>query len=452
MKKDHHLLAEILASLLLLVGLTTWQSAAANAQSAWEVDRQVEEAIHAENWAKVAELLDSVNIQTPSPVLRLIKGHATLALNRNNESLCLFSSISSEGELRKWEEWTQELANKYQRSAIAYYFGGDASARLEKWEEALTSFNQALELHPNHPMVLNARGVTHAAKGEFDPAREDFKKASETAPPLAEIFASWGTYILQRKTDAQIALERFDRALKISPDYVLALNGRGSARILRQDWDTALSDLKEAKTQATGCLSGIEGVVDLNLASLTDKRNEEVSTMLAIAPGFSLQEKLSTLDRMTPPQRQAAFDVLNNARNFNGNIQGGFLNPSKTELGVSGGIKGSIVGPRPFLEGKTSATWNWSGKAKYNHGQQTGLMDAMSERYGITQANPINNLKAFGKQHMLPGGKYGKLTSPKGWSSREIGEKPVDTGNWNVFTLYGLLYKIKSDTTHLKEK
>jgi tetratricopeptide (TPR) repeat protein len=418
------------------------------AQNTWATNPQLVSALLKEDWQEVVTLLEVVN--TPPPALGLVKAHALLALNRNNESLCLFLRFSTTGDLVAWQQWVETFARQHPRAAVAHYFRGDALARLERWEAALKAFHTALELHPRHALTLHGRGIVHASLGALDNAREDFREASKTntGSRLAELFASQGTYILQRRTDATVALKWFEQALKLSPEYVLALNGRGSARVLLQDWDGAIPDLQAAKTQTLGCLSELAAVVDLNIAMLIDEQNKAISQALTqvagIDPGFSLEEKIRTLDAMPPVQRQRAYDVLNNAAQFNRGMQGGLFQPSKTELGLSGGVKGSIVGPQPYVEGKLSSAWDWGSKAKFNEHHQTQLMDNMQQRYGITQANPIGNFKAWASQHLLPGGDYGKLSSPKGVSSREIGAKPIDTGEWNVFTLYGLAYKVKA--------
>lgn len=426
-----------------------------NAQKIQVVDKQIAQAVYAEDWTKVIELLGSVDNQTPSPVHRMIKGHADLALNRNNESLCLFLSVSSEDDIRRWAEWSQDFLKKNPKSVIAYYFMGDALARQELWDEALKAFNKAIEINPKNAMVLNARGVVYAAKGEWDDARNDFKEAIEVNPSFAETYASRGTFILQRKTDAKIALDWFDRALEISPDYVLALNGRGGVKNLLQEWDMAVPDFEKAKKLTTGCLSEIAGVVDLNFALLVDERNKAVSIMLSqlggVDPGMSIDEKITMMDTWTPSQRQTGFDLLNNANNFNSKVQGGFWNPTKTEIGISAGFKGSIIGPQPFLKGEISVTKDWTTTAKFNQSHQIESMSIMSNRYGITRPNPISDMKAWVQQHM-PGMDYGKLTKPRGVSSREIGDRPVDTGNWNVFTLYGLLYKMKPNAISPEDK
>lgn len=92
----------------------------------------VEDAVLTEDWVKVSDLLTSVDTQTPFPVLRLIKAHAYLALNRNNESQCLFLSVSSEDELKQWQKWSNDFVTQNSQKAIAHYFKGDSLARFRQ--------------------------------------------------------------------------------------------------------------------------------------------------------------------------------------------------------------------------------------------------------------------------------------------------------------------------------
>ncbi len=433
--------AGALLALLLALG-----PAAAPAQIA-ETDAHLQSAVLSEDWAKLTELLVSVDSRTRSAVLRLVKAHACLALNRNNESLCLFLSASSDDDCEQWREWTQLLARDHADSVVAQYLQGDASARARKWDDALTSFDAALQRDQRHPLVLNARGVARAVIGRWNGARHDLVAATRAKETFAEAHASLGTYIIQRKTDATKARECFERSLRCSPDYVLALNGRGSCNVLVQNWEAASADLATASKCTTDCLSDLTPVVAMNLAVLADERNEYVARVLAtvagIEPGFSLDEKLRIFQSLPPEARQKAVDILNNATEFNRNRLGNLFTPDRIDLGLKLGIKGSVIGPIPFAEGNGLATWDLRAKSQFNLGQQSDLMHAIQDQFAL-KPNPINNLDAWANQHLLPGGDYGKLTSPKGWSSREIGEKPTDMGEWNVVTLYGLIYAVEA--------
>jgi tetratricopeptide (TPR) repeat protein len=334
-------LIRIFLTLLWLIILFVLQFTIVNATSIAPVDKTVEDAILAENWTKVASLLDSVNPQTPPPVLRLIKGHACLALNRNNESLCLFLSASSENDLKEWEKWSQYFEKTHPEKAISHYFRGDALARLEKWEEALTSFNKALELNPKHALVLNARGVAYAGKGKLDLARNDFDKAIKINQAFADPYSNLGARFIQMKDGAEGAIRAFNKALKISPDFALALHGRGLVKWVLRDFRKAEEDLQNAVEQG-GC--GIELMAENEIrieAYLAGVRKEEVKGKIGeivaeLKSGMYLHKSFSTMsqDRLmdwAANQFSHAYDL---------SAKGGFMSGFRERINANQGVNG----------------------------------------------------------------------------------------------------------------
>ena len=270
----------VLSILFLLVLPFVFHPTTSNARPAPVLIEVVEEAALAGNWADVSELLASVDTETPSPVLRLIKAHSCLALNRNNESLCLFLSASSDEDLKTWGDWTRAFVEKNPKSAVAYYFRGDALARLEQWDSALKAFNRALEFYPNHPLALNARGTVYSAIGKWDHALVDLKKATIARDSLADAHASLGAMWIQRREGAEGALESFNRALALSPDFVLAYNGIACAKYVLGRWEEANKDMADAGKYFT-CRHSVLPILSHNLAVLT------ISAKRAQFPCFS---------------------------------------------------------------------------------------------------------------------------------------------------------------------
>jgi len=438
----------ILATVALFAWGLLWTPARCSAQSAAApLDHALEAALLAETWPQVATLLKDVTPRTPSPVLRLLKGHACLAVNRNNESLCLFLSLNADNDKEAWLAWAKDFAGRHPQNPTAHYLHGDALARLTKWDQSLEAFNKSLKINKHYALSLHGKGVVHAALWQLEPARENLREATKISTSCAEFYNSYATYILQRKTDPQKALKWFERALKISPHYILSLNGIGSSKTLLREWDEASTDLATAMSLAKGCLGEMKELINLNIYTLNGERNKAMDRLLTkiagIKPGMSVEEKISILDKMSPNDRQKTFDVLKNAADYNRGKMGSFLTPA-VEVGIKGGLKGSVLGPQPYIEGEITGKFDTKKPAEYNLGQQEQLMKTMGDRYGISGANKISILGALGKQHILPGSQYGPITNPKGVSTREISEDSLQTRNWNVFAVYGLLYKIKT--------
>ena len=90
-----------------------------------QVEEQIKNTIFAkdwkENWDTIAKLCGSNEQLESSPVLRAIKGHACLALNRNNESLLLFLSVNDDEDTKAWYQWSSEFVNKNPSNHVTHY-------------------------------------------------------------------------------------------------------------------------------------------------------------------------------------------------------------------------------------------------------------------------------------------------------------------------------------------
>lgn len=218
----------------------------------------IKPALLAENWQAVSEACTRFdpNIAALPPVLRIIQGHAYLALNQNNQSLVYLLSVSKKSDRLKWNDWATCFAEAYPENATALYLQGDARARLRRWEEAVTSYTEALH-HTRTPlaraMVLNARGVAYAKLNRFEQAHDDLGLACETAPRFVDAYCSLGT-LLVLKEAAEGAEQMFEKGLALSVEPqgpeapALALNGLACAQYGLCRWEQAGQSL-DAATQ-----------------------------------------------------------------------------------------------------------------------------------------------------------------------------------------------------------
>jgi tetratricopeptide (TPR) repeat protein len=206
----------------------------------------LEQAILAEDWEMVVLLLPKeAEPNLPAP-LRLVKAHACLAMNRNDESLRLFVSTTSKEDLKKWDEWTTDLRNSHPDNPISGYLRGDALARLQRPSEAAEIFSASLKTSPNHALLLNARGVAYCGIRQFEKALEDITKATAIAPSFVDAHLSLGSLWIQWGNGPEGALEAFNKVLAMSPDCALAVNGKGCALSVTGHLKEGLADLKSA--------------------------------------------------------------------------------------------------------------------------------------------------------------------------------------------------------------
>jgi tetratricopeptide (TPR) repeat protein len=89
---------------------------------------------------------------------------------------------------------------------------------LERYEDAVTSFDKALEFQPNSPKVWDKRGYTLVMLGEDDQAIISFDKALEIKSDYpSAYYHKAACYALQRKVE--LALENLQKAMEFNPSY-----------------------------------------------------------------------------------------------------------------------------------------------------------------------------------------------------------------------------------------
>jgi tetratricopeptide (TPR) repeat protein/uncharacterized membrane protein YgcG len=247
--------------------------------------------ILAEDWTALAD-----HPAAPTP----LQAHALRALNRNNESLHRFLIGSSPEGLQDWLRWTDDFAARRGDLALAHYFKGDALARLERWDEAISEFQLALGQAPHQPLVLSALGVAFAGKGDFDQALVALTRAGRSGASLADAHAGLGALWIQFSRGPKGALEALDRALKISPDFAVALYLRGCLKSLLGRFDEARSDLERAMDKA----GPLADLLRANFQELTRRITGEEETRQALArgenPGVVIDRHLTDIGRQGP--------------------------------------------------------------------------------------------------------------------------------------------------------
>lgn len=302
MKSIYPNIAFRIAFLILI--LTVQSSLAAESQNAMDpgVSPKLEKAIIAERWDTVSDLLKNVTPKTPSPVLRLIKGHAQLAQNWNNESVCLFLSASNPDDIKEWDEWTSKFEKLHDGVLVGRYLRGDALARLGAWDGAEAAFRAVLvpDKNPKHVLSLNALGLVHAARQDWDGALVEFTMASKLRPDFADATASLGAYWVQKKDGAQGALKALDKAIKSSRDtFALARYGRGNILMVLGKFDQAAKDFNEALNSCELLQAQVRSniIAMLERIQKTEEEQNQLVAELEQNPGTAIETRFIEICR-----------------------------------------------------------------------------------------------------------------------------------------------------------
>jgi len=272
--------------------------------------------LEARDWRSLAAEIESREGRIESPVERALLGHACLALNRNEDSLCAFLLIFGDADTRGWLAWADAFAAQRPHLALASYFKGDALARRSDWNGAVSAYDQAIALDEKLALAFNARGVARVRQGKDREALKDFQQAYKLDPSFADARASLAVFWLHRK-GAKGALQAAEEALKQAPELTLARVSKGCAQFLDGD---------EAKARDTfaGAIKGC-GAAFLARHNMAQVLAFESSILAGTdaKPGSTLTSSQllsltrSQIDRMSPAQRQSTLNQLDWGHKWN---------------------------------------------------------------------------------------------------------------------------------------
>jgi tetratricopeptide (TPR) repeat protein len=118
-------------------------------------------------------------------------------------------------------------------------------------DEALSHFQQAARLKPNHADVYSNLGVALDDKGQTDEAIRQFEKALQLRPNHADAHYNLGN-ALAKQGHADDAIRQFQEALRLKPDKADARNNLGLALARQGQTDAAIQQFQEALRLSPG--------------------------------------------------------------------------------------------------------------------------------------------------------------------------------------------------------
>lgn len=207
--------------------------------AAFGATSSIEHALQAGQWSQLLALLGTP--QRGEPAWRqFLRGHAALALNRNDESVRSFLNGARPDAIGDWQKWATEYLQRHPGDSMAWYLRGDAHARGEAWSDAVDAFTKALKINESNALAWNARGVVHALKGRWGLAGNDFSAAMAKAPDFADACANTGiAYVLQSVGRKDALATTFGEANRKSRQFAIAKLGAASLQFGIGDWQQA---------------------------------------------------------------------------------------------------------------------------------------------------------------------------------------------------------------------
>ena len=126
-----------------------------------------------------------------------------------------------------------------------YTGDGFKHLKLKDYQEALTAFNQALQVNQNDALAYIGRGTARYQLRDKKAAITDFNQALKINPNLALAYAGRGA-VRYDLGDKQGAIADFNQALKLHPDFAEVYRSRGAIRYLLGDKKGSIDDMKKA--------------------------------------------------------------------------------------------------------------------------------------------------------------------------------------------------------------
>ena len=107
------------------------------------------------------------------------------------------------------EKFPQERKSLYKLKSFTYYTMG-------KDVELIKTLDEALDLYPDSPGLLNNISILLSNIGRYDEAIESIEKAIELDPLDANLYDTYGE-ILMNSENYEVAIEKFTQALEVNP-------------------------------------------------------------------------------------------------------------------------------------------------------------------------------------------------------------------------------------------
>ncbi|MCA2716855.1 serine protease [Microcystis sp. M169S2] len=163
------------------------------------------------------------------------KGLALGALDKDQPAIeALQQAINT---LPKGEDLKEFHSSILQQQSVVYRF-------LENYEQALTVINQAISLFPNNPKSYIIKWLVLYDLKRYDEGLDTITQAINRAPRAFWYAIRGSNYSLQKKYE--LALDDFNKAMKLNPNLAMAYFGRGELYYYQQKYELALADWNKA--------------------------------------------------------------------------------------------------------------------------------------------------------------------------------------------------------------
>ncbi|MDJ0690099.1 MAG: tetratricopeptide repeat protein [Xenococcaceae cyanobacterium MO_188.B32] len=190
-----------------------------------------EDALAAYNKAQVMEPLD--------PKLWQNKALALQYLGRPQEANRVYQEA-----VRTYDKVLKQKPN----NTIAWIDRGNVLSKLRRTEEAVASYQQAIKIKPDSHLAWVGKGNALFTLGRHQEALYALEKALEIKPDSYLTWHNKGSLLRDGLKDVLAAVNSYDRAIALNPNFYPAWRDRGFALIQNKQYSEAIKSFRRAFT------------------------------------------------------------------------------------------------------------------------------------------------------------------------------------------------------------
>ncbi len=266
----------------------------------------------------------------PSPQILLNYGLILNALDRHQEAV---------------DSFDQALKQK-SKFAEAHNNRGAALSALQRDEEALESLRRAIAIKPDYAEAHYNNGSSLRALGRYDEALKSFERALALRPNYYKAHNNCGA-VLEAMTRHEEALAAYERALAINPKFAEARSNRTRALCLLERFDEALAGFEQAlglnAQDADAYYNRGRIYIDLNR---NDDALADFRQALAIKPDFA-EARFAALFAVLPILYADEAEIASRRQNYGRSLRA--LSDDVAAGQVSGNLVKALAVKQPFL-------------------------------------------------------------------------------------------------------
>ncbi|ADE16936.1 Tetratricopeptide TPR_2 repeat protein [Nitrosococcus halophilus Nc 4] len=155
--------------------------------------------------------------------------------------------IARQGNMQAARQRLQLLSKKFPEQAARFQLAeGEILVNAERYGEAMTHYDDALQERPEDTNLLYARALVAENLGRLDILEQDLQLILELDPNNAEALNALGYTLADRTERLEEALHYISRAMELQPNNAFILDSMGWVHYRLGNYDEAEKYLREA--------------------------------------------------------------------------------------------------------------------------------------------------------------------------------------------------------------